>query len=1119
VTSVREDVRGMLIFRDLLIALVIGLGAWAVRASAATTFVSWDEPAWVYRSVHFLQALSDGRWADTLLTGHPGVMTMWTGALSLLWHRHVTGAVSAERLAQIGALATLEIHDPQMMRWLTSLLPRAKDGLLIVHALLVVAQYSLIRRLLSFRAAFFAASLLALDPYFLGLSRVLHIDALAASLMLVSVLAALVYLQNAKRRYLLVSGVALAMATLTKSYGLFAAPTVLLLLVIDRMRSAQESDDGSARMRLQIGALVRDVALWSVAGLVALILLWPAMWSVPWQALRTVVGLSFEYATSPGDATASFFRGQTLEQVGHLFYPTVLFFHSTPLVLIGLGLALVGLPLWCRSHDLEDGAISLKAVLAMALFGLVHLLLINLSQKKYDRYVLPTLLAGNVIAVIGWTCFFDAVFDVSGLYRTLSRRAASGLLTVLLVGTQTAVLLTPLSPAYYIAYINPWAGGLSRAIHVLPVGWGEGIDQAAYYLAQRADAADLTVATWSVAGLAPVFPGQIVIPTAEYLPRADYVLLYIGDVQNATPFAARFYNTREPEFVAHVDGVRMAWVYINDYAIALGEQIVQHAEPADLIVLNAPSTLERRLEGVLPMAVLEEQTEADVAEALAQVAPGHEHIFYAEFDGDIPHSAFIRRQLAQNALLLWQQPFEYGALSYYRLLDRAQFRQTPTPIAVDLCFGAALILEAHGLADDVVEYRQSLGVGLRWRVAAPPDADYHLFVHLLDDRGRRWGQHDAPLQAGDGLRATSWSPEGRYETHVSVAPESAIPPGRYEVLVGLYRLDDMQRLEIRDAEGQPLGTEFTIGFVEVLPATVPPELEALKITSPVLLRLDAKAEIVGYDLAGRSGTLDGGALDAAPASSALLSGDDLTVTLFWRGLSAFSRPYDLALRLRRDDVTLTELRAPPVGEGYPTNQWAPGDLLRYSHQLTIPADADSGAYGLYLNLLDAETGEPLSAEDLLLAEIEVEHRQRLFEAPPIAHPAEATWDGRIRLLGYDLPEMPAGPGDLLSLTLYWQALEPVERDYVVFVHVVDAQDMICGQRDSMPVDGQRPTSGWVSGEIVVDNYRIEIRDGGAPGDGYRLAIGLYDPATGERLPVVDAHGETLADGRFFSTRW
>jgi hypothetical protein len=736
--------------------------------------------------------------------------------------------------------------------------------------------------------------------------------------------------------------------------------------------------------------------------------------------------------------------------------------------------------------------------------------LINLSQKKYDRYVLPTLLAGNVVAAIGWVCFFDAVFDVSGLYHTLSRRAMSGLLTLLLVGAQAAVLLAPLAPAYYIAYFNPWAGGLSRAIHVLPVGWGEGVDQAAHYLAQRPDAADLTVATWAIAGLAPVFPGQMVTPKPEHLPRADYALLYIGDVQDATPFAARFYNQREPEFVAYVDEVKMAWLYVNDYAIALGEQIVQHAKQADLIVLNAPSTLERRLEGVLPMAVVEEQTEADVAEALAQAAPGHEHIFYVEFEGDIPHSAFIRRQLAQNALLLWQQPFEYGTLSYYRLLDRARFHQTPTPITVDLRFGDQLLLAAHGLADDVVEYRQSLGVGLRWRVTAPPDADYHLFVHLLDDKGRRWGQHDAPLQTGDGLCATSWSPDAHYQTHVSVAPEPAIPPGRYEVMIGLYRLDDLRRLEIRDAQGQSLGTEFTIGSVQVLPATVPPELEALKIPTPVLLRLDAKAEIVGYDLADRSGAIDSGA-----ASSALLSGDDLTVTLFWRCLSAFSRSYDLALWLRRDDITLTELRAPPVGEGYPTDEWAPGDLLRYPHQLTIPPDADSGTYGLYLNLLDAETGEPLSAEDLLLVEIEVEHRRRLFEAPPIAHPAEATWDGRIRLLGYDLPETQAGPGDALPLTLYWQALEPIARDYVVFVHVVDAQDGMRGQRDSMPVDGQRPTSGWVSGEIVVDDYQIEIRDGEARGDGYRLAIGLYDPATGERLPVVDAHGETTGDGRFF----
>ena len=48
-------------------------------------FVTPDELNWVYRSIRFLQAVQSGRWADTMQTGHPGVITMWLGSLGVLW--------------------------------------------------------------------------------------------------------------------------------------------------------------------------------------------------------------------------------------------------------------------------------------------------------------------------------------------------------------------------------------------------------------------------------------------------------------------------------------------------------------------------------------------------------------------------------------------------------------------------------------------------------------------------------------------------------------------------------------------------------------------------------------------------------------------------------------------------------------------------------------------------------------------------------------------------------------------------------------------------------------------------------------------------------------------------
>lgn len=130
--------------------------------------------------------------------------------------------------------------------------------------------------------------------------------------------------------------------------------------------------------------------------------------------------------------------------------------------------------------------------------------------------------------------------------------------------------------------------------------------------------------------------------------------------------------------------------------------------------------------------------------------------------------------------------------------------------------------------------------------------------------------------------------------------------------------------------------------------------------------------------------------------------------------------------------------------------------------------------------------------------------------PAIATPQEATFGEAplLKLLGYDLTAS-AAPGDTVHLTLYWQALRPIPLPYKVFTHVISAEDRIWGQKDDVPVAGARPTTGWLPGEIIVDPYAIPLNPETPPGR-YRLEIGLYDAATGQRLgPVRDAAGQQL----------
>ena len=125
-----------------------------------------------------------------------------------------------------------------------------------------------------------------------------------------------------------------------------------------------------------------------------------------------------------------------------------------------------------------------------------------------------------------------------------------------------------------------------------------------------------------------------------------------------------------------------------------------------------------------------------------------------------------------------------------------------------------------------------------------------------------------------------------------------------------------------------------------------------------------------------------------------------------------------------------------------------------------------------------------------------------------AHATNAALGDRIRLLGYGFQVT----GRTLNVALYWQAKEPVDKTYNVFVHVFDSQGELQGQSDSPPVSGDYPTSSWQPGDVIVDGYTIPLRSN-APLDTYRVAVGMYDTATNKRLPVLNGTGRVIPEGQ------
>ena len=124
---------------------------------------------------------------------------------------------------------------------------------------------------------------------------------------------------------------------------------------------------------------------------------------------------------------------------------------------------------------------------------------------------------------------------------------------------------------------------------------------------------------------------------------------------------------------------------------------------------------------------------------------------------------------------------------------------------------------------------------------------------------------------------------------------------------------------------------------------------------------------------------------------------------------------------------------------------------------------------------------------------------------------DAEFGGQIRLLGAVTGQDSAQPGDVLALTLYWQATAPVKRDYTVFVHLLGQHDRVLAQRDAAPGLGARPTSQWTPGQVVADPYLLALPEAAYAPDEAVWEVGLYDAATGQRLQLA-AGGDNVRFG-------
>ena len=260
-------------------------------------------------------------------------------------------------------------------------------------------------------------------------------------------------------------------------------------------------------------------------------------------------------------------------------------------------------------------------------------------------------------------------------------------------------------------------------------------------------------------------------------------------------------------------------------------------------------------------------------------------------------------------------------------------------------------------------------------------------------------------------------------------------------------------------------------------------------------------------------------------------GETLPIELVWwnrvwldEGYLVLAQAFDVEGRL------LGQVDAIPAAGLYPTVLWYPRQSWRDRLALPIDADAPAGAAQLLLALypegrpearLPVRQAAAAPSDHLAAGRFMVRPASPpVVSPPPDAQPRGdglgrgepgGAWRDLARLEAYRLAPPPPGEAADWVLSLYWRASGPLPYDYTVFVHGLDARGQTLLGADGPPAGGRFPSSLWAAGELIEDRRPLSLPAGTSAAALRALRVGLYLPASGERLAARDAAGQAWPD--------
>ncbi len=942
------------------------------------TFIVNDENLYWTWTNEFTQAIVNFDWAGTLVgRGYPSVTQFWIQDLGFLI-RLILDTLQGYAPADFWQRAALD--QPLVF----DLLGQRRLAIGIANALLIWLIYLQARKLMEEAIAFLGAILLTFAPFLLADSRTMRGDALLSHLMLLSVLAFLLFLRSGHWDQLILSGVALGFAILTKITALPLAGWAALAV---GMYLLWRPDLTCWPTRLRWAVVL--LAVWGATTTVVVFAFWPALWVAPLTTFEFVR----EFAASAVDGRTNYFWGRlTTDEPLPLFYPIAFLFRATPLMVLGVavmaGLVIAAVWRWLpRSGTLAQPQPGLSyfsprrfasfsfdtwhmpastrwTLLALGAYALIFWIIINVGALKRDRYLLPVFPAAIFIAAAG----------LLWLVRQIGRRwpgnhlpallahgrwvwAAFSLLLVLELGH---ILSTH---PFYSTYWSPLLGGGWAATNIMMAETG--VESSALVeLSQKPGAEHETVAVRYERDLAPAYIGKTVrLTVGEPWITANHVLLrqFHFQTEKLDQKLLDYLYRNPPERVIEFQGYPWGWVYPGPAAqYYTGSLLDGKAELLGYNLSGEIASSEQPLELKLfwrnkgyrpPEYIYVRLVDAGGfrwAETVAQPLPDFattanqpEAIVEAVARLDIPPGTppglyFLKMGIASPA----DEPDvgEFALPSKGSKIVLARATHTPA-LTFDRPFNQALsgdltLLGLEVPPSFILTPQTPQTVSLYWRANENVTEDYTLALSLIDTKGREVAYWLGPPVRG--LYPSSNWQQGELIRDPWTLDLTTTRRNTDPISLGRYTL----RLTLFAEAGQAIN-QVLLGETEVL--------DRRRLFDPPPIAYPLKAQL------GQAISLLGYNLTQAP----LTGGARLTLKLYWQATQPIPLDYTVFTQvLDASGAVIGQHDGLPAEGTLPTTTWEVGEIIPDRHQIDFPI-TPNGHYRLIVGMYDPRTGARL----------------------------------------------------------------------------------------------------------------------------------------------------------------